>query len=878
MATRLPVKGVNALSLVALGAAWLAGCPSVPPPGAGQPWSYGQSGNEAAQTATSPTDLQFICTGGSGTVLRDFLYDTSAPSNGVWTPLTVPLSSYSANQVTGTHVAAIAEASPDLPNTAIPLCTYDSCPFAGPLGLAAFWVDGSGTVWNAEQQGGTWFQPQEVGGTLQGGVEELGMPQDALRNPVGVAALQLNATTEIAYWVGEDQSVWMNTRGASGWSGSPIEIASSGSAVGTIDAVATSATQMDVVWIGPTGTIVDATWSGSPSYSFSISDVASGGASISGGVTAVAGGANSADFNVFWIAADGQVLQDVRDAATGAWLTAPIQVNAGEGPAALDSAVAAATTSSFGSSHAPAGRIYLTWADQSSSLLWTAYDDYDQVPVCRAGAPCQPPGWQLQSLVTNIPLSPNPLSIASRNPTTVDILYVQVDGSVEDATPAVPEAGFSQGDYVYEVASAENGCDPCGQGANGWACNGMCAAGTATEPPECGEGSGLSGCNPDGGNGICYPCYDACPSTSCCSQCGAVLQDSCFFNGQCCLCDSTIYPVPLNPSEFLEIDAAAKLYDFAATVADNELTVTVPPNLGLKPPPPTNISGELPSGVSVNTLTVPSPWNWTLDCNAMVASPAGGVCDNNTGPCLSATITGSMSGCSFTITITPTPVTIVLPIADMDLPLPGPGQLASNGASVPLVYNQNAFVSECLIGQVFGGIVGVTGQEVAGIVQQGLEQAIDGQLTSLLSAAPTVLSQLVSAAANGGVFMYGELNPQGQVIGMLPKTGVSSPTPGQFAWSCQALPGCQPGVYPADALLLNCTKECSDLEAAPTVGLGPGAPCLSDAECASDICNTASPAVPVSPPFLCCDAECMPPCSVCGLDGACHGTGVNGCP
>src|ERR1019366_2853541 len=389
------------------------------------------------------------------------------------------------------------------------------------------WVDYYGTVWNADQQGGKWGAPQAVGGSLQGGVENIGTPQSALRDPVGIAALQLNATTELAFWLGSDQSVWMNARIASGW-GAPSEIAPAGSAVGAIDAVAESSTHVDVVWIGPMGNIVDASWTGNAGYTFTInSSVGMSGASISSGITAVVGGANAGDLNVFWISSSGQVVQEVRDATSGSWLVTPVIVTATAGTAGLDSGVAAATTSAGEPpASVAAGRIYLTWVDPGG-ILWTAYNDYFQDVVCRQPLPpCPPPGtWGVGSHADFARAAPNPLAIASRTPTNIDVLFTTRKGAVWDAS-----SSLSTGWTAALVASAENGCDPCGQGPNGWACNGICGSGTATETVQCAEGNGTGGCNPGGGDGVCYACGNNCPTTSCSASAGTVLQSSCFYS------------------------------------------------------------------------------------------------------------------------------------------------------------------------------------------------------------------------------------------------------------------------------------------------------------------------------------------------------------
>jgi hypothetical protein len=833
-----------------LSVAVIVGCPSVPVSLLGEPWSFGQSGNEAAQTATSPTDLQFLCSGASGTQLRNFIWDTTSPYDSNWTQSTVPLAPFT--NLTGTHVLDITEATPRT------YCTYANCPFSGPLGMAAIWVDNNGTVWNADQQGGKWGQPQEVGGSLQGGVVYLDTPQSALRDPPGIAALQLSGTTELAFWIGSDQSVWMNARGANGW-GTPNPIAPAQSAVGTIDAVAESSSSVDVVWISPIGGIVDASWNGNPNYTFSVNSIGQQGASISSGITAVVGGAKPGDLNVFWVSTNGQVMQEVRDANSGTWLGTPTTLTQGPNAAALDTSVAAATTTSSGALHAAAGRVYVAWVDPSG-VVWTACND--------VGAACSlrstPATWDLVALPTGgrtlhrfAPSAPNPLAIASRTPTTVDILYVSPNGSVWDAA-----SDTSTGRWTETSVAPAQSCDACGQGANGWACNGACPQGTATVPVECGEGNGTGGCNPLGGDGICYACGNTCPATSC-SQSGTVLQDSCYFSGECCLCDPTIYPATLNP-ELFSLFIAPQIADFAVNVTNNELTIQVPtlPDggaeiPGFNSPPPSNISGTLPANTNVASLSIPSPWNWTFSCGGMIATTT-----------LSATINTGCPAGSATITITNAPVTIDLSIGDPFPMIASPGQFASQGAAVGLVYNQNTSVSECLIGVILGGFTGQTGSDVTTAVQQALEDALDQQLSQLINGSNTILSQMLTASANQGLFA--PQNPN------LSATNVTTPTAQQFAWSCEGFPGCLPSNNGTNGLLTYCTKVCSGgVPTAPSVGLGPGAPCLGNGECGTDICNSDNDMG--TAPFVCCSQVCQAPCSICGADGNCHNSGDQGC-
>jgi hypothetical protein len=200
---------------------------------------------------------------------------------------------------------------------------------------------------------------------------------------------------------------------------------------------------------------------------------------------------------------------------------------------------------------------------------------------------------------------------------------------------------------------------------------------------------------------------------------------------------------------------------------------------------------------------------------------------------------------------------------DPYLPLPSAGNFTAV-ATLSGQYNQNVFVNEC-----FGGDIVIPGQEIAEDTVAALSTNITQQLNTFL-AGSNVLSAIITAAANAGLWTF-ETPPLSQLVA----TGVSSPTASQFAWSCAAVPGCLSTV-PGGGLLFYCTKSCfGGIPPAPSAGLGLGTACLGDSQCASTICNSTTDTG--SPPFVCCSQSCVGPCSVCGLDGACHNSEDPGC-
>jgi hypothetical protein len=868
----------------------LAACPSIPPPTKGQPWAYGQSGNQAGQSATSTTDLQFLCVSGSGKQVSNLLFDTAYPPGasdkwGYHATLPVPPSH---GDPVGTHVVAIPEASPTLQNE---MCTYDnnSCPFTGPLGLSAFWVDIFGNVWNSDQQGGNWGPVQFVGGNFQG-TGDPSKPPSALRSPVGLAALQLDSTTQVAFWVAVDQSIWMNTRGTSGW-GTPKQMAHPLSALGPIDALAESAQQVDVVWISARGEVFYASWDGNPADAFQENLVAYG-ASNNSGISEVLGGFETGTLNVFFVTTDGRLEQAVhyQDEISPFWggffdvaPQSPLDGSPGGplGQPALDTGVAAVTTSTanlFGyPPHKPQGRIYVSWVDPSG-VPWTACND--ALGSCdgeRTGT------WSLNSQITGLyPASPNPLVMASSAPDRVDLMTVDMAGIVWDYSQTTSDAGNWIPLSLTEVPAT---CDVCGN-AQQWTCNGACNPGTATQTPQCGEGNGTGGCNPFGGDGVCYACGDQCPSSSCTDD-GTYLSENCPYSGGCCVCDSSIHAAPFTPDAF-SLHIGHFLNPTSITGVDDELSINLPSllttTLNISAPPPFNIADQiskrLPSNVIaiVDTLEIPgdyvspenpgTPWTWALDCNGLSITTT-----------LSASITFIATEadipCPGAVTITNAPLTMVLPIQDpsgSSPPQPLPGVFANAGAGLQLAYQQNTALSVCLLGQIFGPGNNEGPVEITGQVQEGIATALQKQLNDLLGSSPHALTQLVNFAANKGL-----------LPGLAPADSSGYPTPQRHSWSCQAAPSCQPEIpinattWPdANDVLVYCNDVCADnTPYAPFGGLPAGSPCFFPTQCASDICSSTTDTG--SPPFVCTNVVCTPPCEVAGTDGNCHNSNDSGC-
>jgi hypothetical protein len=132
----------------------------------------------------------------------------------------------------------------------------------------------------------------------------------------------------------------------------------------------------------------------------------------------------------------------------------------------------------------------------------------------------------------------------------------------------------------------------------------------------------------------------------------------------------------------------------------------------------------------------------------------------------------------------------------------------------------------------------------------------------------------MTVSANDGLWLGQGLTP----TGLQPNatTGITSPTATQFAWNCQAYPGCVSGTAPADGLLVFCTKSCFQVPSAPSPGLGLGSFCFANGQCGSGNCSSTTDTG--SPPFVCTDVPCgPPPCSIAGQDGHCHNSGDQGC-
>jgi hypothetical protein len=200
------------------------------------------------------------------------------------------------------------------------------------------------------------------------------------------------------------------------------------------------------------------------------------------------------------------------------------------------------------------------------------------------------------------------------------------------------------------------------------------------------------------------------------------------------------------------------------------------------------------------------------------------------------------------------------------------GAFANAGASVQLVYNQNTTISQCLFGALFGGpLANESADQITAEVQDKIGGALTDQLNRILRANPNALSNMATAAVNAGF-----LTRSG-----LAKADPTGPTPALLSWSCQAAPGCVPALPastsgPAGSLLVYCTDVCAgNTPPGPFTGLGPGALCFNNGQCASGTCSSTTDTG--SPPFVCTDVACVPPCEIAGSDGFCHNSGDSGC-
>ncbi len=232
------LKGSAAVILCALGASVATACGSANGPGDGvtassaealsilpgplfrsYPWAYGQSGNSSAQTAASATDTQVFCAGPGGFArpLEDFIVDTASPYNGAWS--TLPPSYIG---IPYQHV------------TATPNATAQALKTAGPAALSAFWIDQSGDVRTEDETSGKWGTSIAIGG----GYSALGKASGPAVPwaPVASTWVDSGSPAQLAFWVGQDGSVWEAVRTAT-WA-APMQVAPAGSAAGPIDVTA----------------------------------------------------------------------------------------------------------------------------------------------------------------------------------------------------------------------------------------------------------------------------------------------------------------------------------------------------------------------------------------------------------------------------------------------------------------------------------------------------------------------------------------------------------------------------------------------------------------------------------------------------------------
>ncbi len=321
---------------------------------------------------------------------------------------------------------------------------------------------------------------------------------------------------------------------------------------------------------------------------------------------------------------------------------------------------------------------------------------------------------------------------------------------------------------------------------------------------------------------------------------------------------------------------------------NNEISITLPSllttALNISAPPPFDISDQiskqLPSSVTatVDSLEIPgdyvspqnpgTPWTWALDCNGLSIT-------TTLSASISFTVTVAGIHCPGGVTVTNAPLTMVLPIQDpsgSSPPQPLPGVFANAGAGLQMTYQQNTSVSDCLLGQIIGPGVNEGPVEITGQVQDGIATALVKQLDGLLGSSPQALTQLVNFAANKGL-----------LPGLAPADSSGNPTPQRHSWSCQAAPSCQPEIpinsssWPdADDVLVYCNDVCADnTPYAPFAGLPAGSPCFFSTQCASGICSSTTDTG--SPPFVCTNVVCTPPCEVAGSDGDCHDSDDSGC-
>jgi hypothetical protein len=750
--TRRPLRGI-ALAISCLGAS-LAACSSASESATSSSedliilrshvWAYGQPGNSPAQTASSPNDMQFLCPSGTGLPPSprpaDYVWDTAAPYSSTWAPLSM-----------GTPPTAFGTHATIVPGPVSPLAT------TGPQSLSAFWVDVAGDLWTADQNGGAWGKASVlIGPQAFGGNPRIGPSQRAATS-FPVASVWVNPSTQLVFWVAQDGSVWEGFRGQT-WGGSvaylPTQVAPAGSAAGPIDAMAKSSTHADVVWVTPSGTLVDAWWDAgvNSSYTFTQSPIpGSTYASVYGGISLLVGGPHDGDLSVFWVTSGRALMQTVNDAASNSWKQ-PIAVSYN---AAVDTAVSAVTTHSLLDSAATNGSLEVVWVAPDGTLF-IASNDRDGWGFNNAA----PGTWGSMSLTGSGAASHDPLAITSRDPWSADVYYVDPNGNLTTRKWSIDSTTRWQ-TWSDPLQIGATACQACGV-TGGYACNANPASCPTSCPSETVLGTPAQPgmCAPCRGCGYygqpAWPaCYDGSGHQTVCLQPGTVADSI----GQC-TCDETDFKVTATDANF-NLYVAPGLNQITVNVTNDVLTVSIPPNPGNISAPGAitlkNLSGFMTTAF-VTSLNMPGD-----GAHSFTWSMTPGTWGIDIATTLTATIGISSVACGATLTMTNAPVDVFL----------APASTASGlrvdhvalGASDP----GNMHLDGC----------GVIGGDIEGQAINSIQSALSTQFTNLLNQNPGILTTILTTLANTNH----PLDPGHTLITTLP---APAPTPDGFAWVCKA--------------------------------------------------------------------------------------------
>jgi hypothetical protein len=240
---------------------------------------------------------------------------------------------------------------------------------------------------------------------------------------------------------------------------------------------------------------------------------------------------------------------------------------------------------------------------------------------------------------------------------------------------------------------------------------------------------------PGPGRPICLAseCNSACAAqTGFPGNSGGICEDT-----QCVCCSNKQYPATVS-AELFNLLVASQLSGIKVTVAGNNLTTTLPKQLG-----GSTTTSPISSSANIAFLAIPSEessagWRWSMgaDSNLITITST-----------LDATITGSWSGvnlglfsvgsCGVTAVITSAPVTITLQ-NNVNYTLTGPeNYLSVQSVSIPLS-GSNTEANGCSF---------VPADDIRGQFQSQLESNLQSQLNGL-SVMSTMMDSIVQTIAN----------------------------------------------------------------------------------------------------------------------------------